>query len=119
MEKSIVYLFTSPTCPNCPPAKRFIEGFSKERDDFILKEMSTATHEGSKKSKKFGIRSVPTFIIKGPGYPEAIGLIGLQSEKAMHKYIDLSYGIEKKEEKSGFMDRFKNGIKIGKLRIKF
>ena len=78
MEKAIVYLFTSPTCPNCPAAKRFIRDFRKERSDFVLKELSTATHEGSKKARKFGVMSVPTFIIKGPGYPQPIGLKGVQ-----------------------------------------
>jgi predicted DsbA family dithiol-disulfide isomerase len=119
MEKAIVYLFTSPTCPGCPPAKRFIHEFKKTRDDFILKELSTATHEGSKKARKFGIMAVPTFVIKGPEYPQPIGLRGLQSTRSMNKYIDLSYGIGKEEKKISLREKFKEGIKIGKIRIKF
>ena len=120
MEKTIIYLFTSPTCPNCPPAKIFIHNFKKERNDFILKELSTATTEGSRKAKKFGVMSVPTFILKGPGYSELIGLVGVQSAKTMHKYLDLSYGIEPEEEKKiSLREKFKTGIKIGKFRIKF
>ena len=111
MKKSVVYLFTSPTCPHCGAAKKFIHEFKKTRDDFVLKELSTATHEGSKKAKTFGVMSVPTFIIKGPGYPQLIGLVGVQSEKAMNKYLDLSYGIEPEKEKS-FKDKLKEKFKL-------
>jgi len=38
--------------------------------------------------------------------------------KSMNKYINLSYAIEKKEKKKSLKDRFKEGIKIGKFRIK-
>ncbi|HDD70779.1 MAG TPA: hypothetical protein ENF94_01310 [Candidatus Woesearchaeota archaeon] len=120
MEKAIVYLFTSPTCPHCPAAKNFIHQFKKERDDFILKELSTATHEGSRKARKFGVRGVPTFIIRGPGYAYPIGLVGVQNSKTMNKYLDMSYGIVRKEEKKeGFFSRLRKGIKIGKFKIKF
>ncbi len=110
MGQSRMYLFTSPTCPHCHSARILIGNYRKKRDDFVFKEISTATHEGQKLSRKFGIMSVPTFIIKGQGDP--IGLRGLQSEKALDKYLDLSYGIEKEEGK-------KRGFKIGKFRFKF
>ncbi len=117
---SIIYLFTSPTCPNCPPAKKLIHEFMKTRNDFVLKEFSTMTQEGYNKANKYGVMSVPAFIIEGPGYSQPIGLVGLQTEKSMHKYLDLSYGIEKqKESKSGLKEKLKKGIKIGKVRIKF
>ena len=119
MEKSIVYLFTSPTCPHCHAAKKSIHEFKKERKDFILKELSTATKEGSRKARKFGVMSVPTFAIKGPGYPQIIGLKGVQSSKSMNKYLDLSYGIENEEKKEKLKDKLKKGIKIGRFRIKF
>ncbi len=110
MEKAKVYLFTSPTCPHCPPAKKFIHEFKKKRKDFILIELSTMTGEGRRMAKKFNVMSTPTFIIKGPNYPTPIGLRGLQSEKSMNKYLDLSYGIEPEEEPGFFaklMGRFK------------
>jgi len=101
MEKSKVYLFTSPTCPNCPPAKEFIRKFMKERDDFIFEEISTASRDGERKARKYNVMSVPTFIIIGKGYPQPIGLMGNQSSKSMNKYLDLSYGkIEIREEGS-------------------
>ena len=91
-QKSKVYLFTSPTCPNCPPAKEFIKKFMKERDDFIFEEISTMSRDGEKMARKFEVMSVPTFIITGKGYPHPIGLRGNQSSKSMNKYLDLSYG---------------------------
>jgi len=96
--KSKVYLFTSPTCPNCPPAKEFIRKFMKERNDFTLEEISTISPDGERKARKFEVMSVPTFIIIGKGYPHPIGLRGNQSFKSMNKYLDLSYGKEVKEE---------------------
>ena len=111
MEKSKVYLFTSPTCPHCAGAKKFIHEFKKERDDFALYDLSTATHEGSRKAKVFGIMSVPTFIIKGPNHPEFIGLRGVQSKKTMNKCLDLSYGIEPKKRKS-FKEKLKEKFKL-------
>jgi len=92
MSRAKVYLFTSPTCPHCPAAKEFIRGFKKTRDDFVLVDASVATRNGEKLAKKFDVMSVPTFVIRGPGYPRNIGLSGLQSEESMNKYIDLALG---------------------------
>lgn len=117
MEKAKVYLFTSPTCPHCPSAKSFIQKFKSTRDDFDLVEYSTMSAEGQKKAERFDVRSVPTFIIKGQGHNEIIGLRGSQSESVMNKYLDVALGKktlqESREEKKPFI------IKIGKLKIKF
>ena len=53
MEKAKVYLFTSPTCPHCPSAKKFINNFKATREDFDLIELSTITPEGQKKAEHF------------------------------------------------------------------
>ena len=88
MNKPKVYLFTSPTCPSCHPAKKFIHEFKKKRDDFVLYEMMTNTSQGQKKAQEFRIRGVPTFIILGDGYPDPIGLVGVQNSKTMNKYLN-------------------------------
>lgn len=120
MAKAKVFLFTSPTCPNCPPAKRFINEFKTQRDDFILNDFSTITPKGQKQAQKFGIRSVPTFVIQGPGYPTPIGLVGTQSAESMNKYLDISLGLREPDpEKTTLREKFREGFKIGKLRIKF
>ena len=112
MGKPKVYLFSSPTCPHCHSARIFMSKYKKGRDDFIFKELSTAKPEGQKLARKYGIMSVPTFIIKGPNFPQPIGLRGVQSERTMNKYIKLSNGIQEEEET-------KRGLRIGRFRLKF
>jgi predicted DsbA family dithiol-disulfide isomerase len=121
MEKAKVMLFTSPTCPHCPSAKKFIYSFKNERSDFELIEYSTLSHDGQKKAKKYDVMSVPTFIIKGPGFPDPIGLNGLQSTDAMNKYIDIALGNKTLEDfkKPTFKEKLSQGIKLGPLKIKF
>ncbi|MBN1386583.1 hypothetical protein JW968_06460 [Candidatus Woesearchaeota archaeon] len=116
--KSKMMIFTSPTCPNCPPAKKVAQELRKERDDFDLIELSTMSPEGIAEAGRLGIRSVPTFIISGPGFPELIGLQGQQDKKVLNKYLDKSLGIEAKIQKGeiekkgsgkdkGFLSRFR------------
>jgi len=124
MDKAKVYLFTSPTCPSCPPAKQFMQRFRQQRDDFDYAEFSTSTHEGSKKAEHYDVMAVPTFIIKGPGYPGNIGLRGLQSEAVMNKYLDVALGKRRLEDSdSGATERKAERkpleLKIGKLKIRF
>ncbi len=95
MEKAKVYLFTSPTCRFCPEAKKLMQEFSRERDDFDYYELSTATQEGVSKARELEIMSVPTFIIQGPIYPELIGLRGNQTKEVMNKYLDIALGKRK------------------------
>jgi protein-disulfide isomerase len=102
MVKATVYLFTSPTCPHCPSAKRFIQDFKSTRDDFNLMELSTMTHDGGKKAAHFEVMSVPTFIIRGPGYNGNIGLKGVQSSSSMNKYLDIALGKRSIDEPKGF-----------------
>lgn len=92
MEKANIFLFTSPTCPHCPAAKRFANEFKKSRDDFNLIELSTMTPEGRNKASKFGIMTVPTFIITGHAFPDPIGLKGVQNNETMNKYLDIALG---------------------------
>lgn len=115
--KAKIYMFTSPTCPHCPPARKFMKDFKKERDDFELFDIVAGTEEAAEKAKEFNVNSVPTFIIQGPGYKDNIGIRGTPSKEKMNKYIDLSYGIEHK--KPSFREKLNKGIKIGKFRIKF
>lgn len=118
MEKAKVYLFTSPTCPHCPVAHNFMEEFKKEREDIVYQEYSTATREGHLKAEKYGVMSVPTFIIRGHAYPQNIGLRGVQSKDAMNKYIDIALGKRELEEKKGFFAKLKEGMKLGPIKIK-
>lgn len=110
-----VMLFTSPTCPNCLPAKDFIKEFAKKRTDFELFIFSVTEAEGNKYAAAFNVRSVPTFIIQGPATEENFGLIGDQGEHSINKYLDLASGKQKQEGK----EKKKKVFKLGKYRIKF
>lgn len=121
MEKAKVMLFTSPTCPHCPSAKKFIYSFKNERSDFELIEYSTLSRDGQKKAEKYNVMSVPTFIIKGPGFPDPIGLIGIQNNETMNKYLDIALGIKNLEDfrKPTFKEKLSKGIKLGPIKIRF
>lgn len=105
-QKSLVQVFTSPTCPHCPPTKKLVESVINERDDAVYQEMSTVTPEGSMKAREYGIMSVPTIIITGPASDQPIGIAGLPPKKGLEKAINISLGLDKfKEDKSkkGFL----------------
>jgi len=111
MDKAKIYLFTSPTCPHCPAAKKALHEFKNTRDDISFSEYPTYTKTGRKMARKYSIMSVPTIIIDGPGY-QPIGLRGVQSQEALNKYVDIALGNRSAEEK-------KRGFRMGKFRFKF
>lgn len=88
-------LFTSMTCPNCPPAKDIFAQVKKERDDVELHHLPTHTPQGAQLAKQFGIMSVPTFVFYGPGHDKPMGLVGVQSKDILNKYIDIALGKRK------------------------
>lgn len=103
--KSVVKLFTSVTCPNCPSAKKEITELKEERNDFELIIFETTTKKGAMEAQKENIQSVPTYIIQGEGYANKIGLVGSQGHKTLNKYIDVSLGKIKLEEKKSFLQK--------------
>lgn len=106
MAKATLYLFTSLTCPHCPAAKLFAEQVRKERGDFTIAHVVSGMPGAERLFRKFDVQSVPTIIIKGPGYPHRIGLRGTQSPKTLHKYLDLALGIQKEHKpQKGFLAR--------------
>lgn len=114
MEKATIYLFTSPTCPHCPAAKAQAEQLAKEREDIELKTIISGM-PGEELFKEYDVTSVPTFIIKGAGFPNNIGLRGSQNIKTLSKYVDKALGKEpqeqqkdKQEKKGLFKKIFKN-----------
>ena len=104
-----MYVFTSPTCPHCPAAKEFASQVAKERGDVTLKNVVSGMSGSNGLFKKFDVASVPTIIIKGPGYDKNIGLRGAQPPKTLHKYLDLALGMQPQEEEAqarkGFFSR--------------
>jgi len=98
MIKATGILFTSMTCPNCPPAKTIFEEMKKERTDIDLHSLGTHEPQGQRLARKFGIQSVPTFIFYGPGHEKPMGLVGVQSKNTLNKYINIAMGTEQLDE---------------------
>ena len=102
-------LFTSQTCPNCPPAKKEFEKLREQRTDVELHELQTQTPKGQRLAKKFGIMSVPTYIFYGPGHDTPMGLVGSQSVDTLSKYVDKALGKKSpKKEGKGFFAKIFN-----------
>ncbi|MGM5480458.1 MAG: thioredoxin domain-containing protein [Nanobdellota archaeon] len=99
MEPAVALLFTSPTCPHCPNAKEIFDKVQKERDDADFHNILLTTPENQELAKKFGVMSVPTFIIYGPEHEKPMGLRGTHSKETINKYVDIALGKQKLEEK--------------------
>lgn len=111
MAKANVLLFTSPTCPHCPSAKAIAEKVAKSRDDVRLRLIVSGQPGAERLFKHYDVMSVPTFIIRGPGYPHNIGLRGTQSEGTLNKYIDIALGLKEPEVKKSFFEKLMEKIK--------
>lgn len=84
-----IEVFTSPTCPHCPPAVRTAKELLeenpelKERVEWV--EVSTATTDGQRKAMSYGIRGVPTIIFTN-SKGEKGGVVGTPTKK---KYLEI------------------------------
>lgn len=108
-----IEVFTSPTCPHCPHAKKAAAEFAKDNDEIKVVETSTATNEGRKRSQNFGVRSVPTLFITGPGTSERIGFVGTPSQSQLRRMANIALGEENwPEQEPGFFSKLFNRIKI-------
>jgi ribonucleoside-triphosphate reductase (formate) len=70
-------LFTTPTCPNCPAAKVFLDVSGL---DFELVDASKP--EGLNLARKYGVGSVPTLVVvddKGSMTDSAYGLDDIEA----------------------------------------
>ncbi len=89
-----IEVFTSPTCPHCPRAKSALDQFSKSNSFVKVVETSTGTNKGRKRAELFGVRSVPTLFITGPGTKDRIGFIGVPSQSQLKKMANIALGKE-------------------------
>ncbi|MBT3463647.1 hypothetical protein HOD20_06250 [archaeon] len=112
MEKAHVEVFTSPTCPHCPSAKKIAKEVCDKREDVKFLETSTMTSKGSKRAQKFDVRGVPTLIITGPGTNERIGYVGTPSKDSLNNMINIALGKEKWKEKKSILDKISKKLKI-------
>jgi len=88
MEKPVLaYLFTSPTCPHCPSAKRFGKEYFADKDDVEYYELDATDPRSKEPAQFFQIQSVPTFILVGPNN-QPIGVSGTPSAEHMDKVLE-------------------------------
>lgn len=118
MEKSKILLFTSPTCPHCPAAEKFVHEIAKERDDATVEIFSSVTTKGQKKARSLGVMSVPTIFVKGPNHPEHIGFRGVPHKKNFLKAIDISLGKADFEKKISLSDKITKLFSKFKIKLK-
>lgn len=113
-KKVTIKLFTSPTCPNCPAAKNELRRLKEQRSDFEEELLELSNPRNQKIAQKYGIMSVPTYIITGPGIQGNMGLVGSQGLNALNNYIEVALGNKSlKKKTSGFKKLLKSiGIEI-------
>ena len=87
-EKPILaYLFTSPTCRYCPPAKTFAKEYFSDKEDVEFYLLDASDPQSQEPANAFGIRSVPTFILVGPGQKNPVGISGTPTTEHMDKIL--------------------------------
>ncbi len=59
----LLELFTSPTCPHCPTAKRIAENVVKQLDSAVLIERDVSLPENADIATRYGIRAVPAMVV--------------------------------------------------------
>ena len=113
-KKSTIYLFTSPTCPHCPVAKRELNELIEQREDIIANFIDTTESKGQRLTQKFGIQSVPSYVIQGPATTENIGLVGSQGLTKLNHFVDVSLGLKEIKNKNSAFKKFlaKIGIEV-------
>jgi len=113
MSKAKIEVFTSPTCPHCPSAKKVAEDLAAERDDVKVIETSTYSKKGQKRAESMQIRSVPTLFITSSEYEGRIGHVGTPSKDRLTQMVNITLGLENwPEEKPSFVSKVLNKIKI-------
>ncbi len=86
MHGYVFELFTSPTCPYCPEARRRVENIVKKLKNAILIERNISEPENAELARRYGIMSVPTLIING-----RYKIVGLVSEEEILSYLYYNY----------------------------
>lgn len=61
----LLELFTSPTCPQCPAAKKIAGNVVKQMEGALLIERDVSLPENANVAARYGIRGVPTIVANG------------------------------------------------------
>ncbi len=118
----LIELFTSPTCPYCPAAKKVAKevvgemnggeknlvknaggtGDSEKKVLVELREYDTWEETGQAKAREYGIMAVPSIIVSGAGINEKILVEGAPSKKDLLAAIEMAEGKRSIEKKKSF-----------------
>ena len=113
MSRAKIEIFTSPTCPHCPSAKRIAEEITNDRNDVKVVETSTHSKKGQKRAKSLQVRSLPTIFVTSTEYEGKIGHVGTPSKDRLSQMVNIALGLEDwPEKKPGLVSRLLNKIKI-------
>ncbi|MCX9083390.1 MAG: thioredoxin family protein [Candidatus Methanoperedens sp.] len=61
--KTVIEVFTSPTCPHCPRALSMARDLATQMPGLQVFEISTATPQGFAKAALYGVKAVPMVFI--------------------------------------------------------
>ena len=112
-----IEVFTSRTCPHCPAAVDATRELLSDNPDLRKivrwRQVSTATSDGSRKARKYGIRSVPTIIITNTETGEVFAVTGAPSKNKYRAMVNKAAGkeIENEKEKkpsTSYVDKFRD-----------
>jgi small redox-active disulfide protein 1 len=103
-----IEVFTSPTCPHCPAAKKIAQKVASNREDVKVVETSTYTKDGQHRAREFDVRSVPTLFVTSQDNPDRIAFVGVPGENQLNRMIDISLGKEEWPKQEGMMDKIKS-----------
>lgn len=87
VEKTVIELFYSKTCPNCRPQKKLLK-----ESGFDAEKKFTDVAENQKRAQKFGIRAVPTTIIHGKSEDAPLGFAGVTKAERIRKAVRVASG---------------------------
>lgn len=106
MEKSKVRVFTTVTCPHCPGAKRMVKEVVKKRNDAVVLEHSNATAAGMKIMNQYGIQTVPTVMVSGPGFHKTL-VVDPLTEGNLVGAIEITQGKRIPKQEKSFFEKVK------------
>lgn len=113
--KTIVELFTSPTCPYCPAAKQVASesvGSLREKGEEIeLNIFDVSTPIGSSKAREYGITHVPEMIIYADPAKKIL-IEGAASKEGFERAVRMCQGKEAIPQKRGFFSGLKSAFKL-------
>ena len=102
-----IELFTSPTCPYCPGAKKVAAQVTAElnnqkENSVEFEEYDTYTETGGSKASEYGIMAVPSIYVSGSAIKEKILFEGAPAKKDLLAAVEMADGKRALEKPKSF-----------------